>query len=44
MEQEICPKCEKVVYDAEGFPAGRAKSDFTFGLVFFTLSDHCGQE
>uniref|UniRef100_A0A0K2UFF9 LIM zinc-binding domain-containing protein n=1 Tax=Lepeophtheirus salmonis TaxID=72036 RepID=A0A0K2UFF9_LEPSM len=22
IEQEHCPKCEKVVYDAEGFPAG----------------------
>ena len=22
MEAEICPNCEKVVYDAEGFPAG----------------------
>ena len=23
MEAEICPSCEKVVYDAEGFPAGK---------------------
>lgn len=23
MEQEICPNCEKVVFDAEGFPAGK---------------------
>ena len=22
LEQEVCPKCEKPVYDAEGFPAG----------------------
>ena len=23
MEPECCPKCEKIVYDAEGFPAGK---------------------
>ena len=32
MEAEICPNCEKVVYDAEGFPAGNvilmSKIDF----------------
>lgn len=22
LEQEVCPKCGKPVYDAEGFPAG----------------------
>ena len=26
MEAEICPNCEKVVYDAEGFPAGGVKN------------------
>ena len=26
MEPECCPKCEKIVYDAEGFPAGKEKS------------------
>ena len=23
LEIEKCPKCEKAVYDAEGFPAGK---------------------
>jgi len=23
IETEKCPKCEQVVYDAEGFPAGK---------------------
>ena len=23
MDPEVCPNCEKVVYDAEGFPAGK---------------------
>ena len=33
MEQEICPKCEKVVYDAEGFPAGRQSPIYiSFGI------------
>ena len=22
VEQELCPRCDKAVYDAEGFPAG----------------------
>jgi len=25
MDPEVCPKCEKVVYDAEGFPAGGSR-------------------
>ena len=30
MDPEVCPKCDKVVYDAEGFPAGKLSESFNF--------------
>ena len=30
MDPEVCPVCEKVVYDAEGFPAGKLSESFNF--------------
>ena len=30
MDPEVCPVCNKVVYDAEGFPAGKLSESFNF--------------
>ena len=35
VEQEKCPRCEKVVYDAEGFPAGMC--DMIVALCYVML-------
>ena len=38
MDPEVCPNCEKVVYDAEGFPAGKFyESKKFFHFDFKTL-------
>ena len=34
LEQEVCPKCEKSVFDAEGFPAGTNPSSQNLVQIF----------
>ena len=38
MDPEVCPNCEKVVYDAEGFPAGKFYQKYFNLRKFFILT------